>query len=179
MTSIKRSFGSLYCPKSLASGIKKSGYGAKKRKKKVKKRRKPKGKKKVKKMRRRKPKKKTRRKPKKKTSYVSSMIKKYINPTKIQEVIQENPELIGKAQELRRLRSSMRYSTRELVSIAFCNSSSFINGAVTTRIIALVTGIAIAAFDVTIFDFCNARNNSSLILSALSNTEASSGKSTG
>ena len=48
------------------------------------------------------------------------------------------------------------------VSMAFFNSSSFINGAVTTLIIAFVTGIAIAALGVDIFDFCNAMFNSSL-----------------
>ena len=65
------------------------------------------------------------------------------------------------------------------MSIAFFNSSSFINGEVTTRIIALVTGIAIAAFDVVIFDLCKAIDNSSPILSALSSTVVSSGKFTG
>ena len=72
-----------------------------------------------------------------------------------------------------------KFSQSELVSIAFCNSSSFIKGAVTTLIIALVTGIAIAAFNVVIFDFWSATVNSPPNFSALSNTEASSGKSTG
>ena len=72
-----------------------------------------------------------------------------------------------------------KFSQSELVSIAFANSSSVINGAVTTRIIALVTGIAIAAFVVTIFAFCKAIVNSLLTWSAFSKTEASSGKSIG
>ena len=45
--------------------------------------------------------------------------------------------------------------------------------------IALVTGIAIAAFGVVIFDFCNAIDNSSPNLSTLSSTAASFGRSTG
>ena len=71
-----------------------------------------------------------------------------------------------------------KFSQSELVSIAFCNSSSFINGAVTTLIIALVTGIAIAAFGVVIFDFWIAIDNSPPNLSEFSKTAASSGKST-
>tara|TARA_B100000941_G_scaffold252372_1_gene199449 strand:- start:1337 stop:2092 length:756 start_codon:yes stop_codon:yes gene_type:complete len=116
MSTRKKSFGSLHCPKSLAKGIKKSSYGKKKRKK-------PK-KKPVKKMKRRKKpvkkrrKKPVRRKPRKKKSFIKSMFKKYINPSKIQEVIQDNPELVMKAQELRNLKNSSNYSTRELVSIA-------------------------------------------------------------
>ena len=42
--------------------------------------------------------------------------------------------------------------------------------------IALVTGIAIAALVVSIFDFCNAIFNSSPILSGCSNTVEFSGK---
>tara|TARA_Y100000996_G_scaffold355823_1_gene296497 strand:+ start:75 stop:653 length:579 start_codon:yes stop_codon:yes gene_type:complete len=49
---------------------------------------------------------------------MKSMFKKYINPSKIQEIIQDNPEVVMKAQELRNLRNSSNYSTRELVSIA-------------------------------------------------------------
>ena len=46
------------------------------------------------------------------------MFKKYVNPSKIQEVIEENPQLVMKAQQLRNLRNSTNYNTRELVSIA-------------------------------------------------------------
>ena len=120
MSTRKKSFGSLHCPKSLAKGIKKSSYGKKKRKKPKKKPvKKMKRRKKPVKKRRKKPKKKTRGKPKKKKrGYVSSMIKKYMKPSNIQKVIEENPELVSKAQELRNLRNTSNYSTRELISIA-------------------------------------------------------------
>ena len=58
-----------------------------------------------------------------------------------------------------------KFSQRESEFIAVVSSSSVIKGAVTTLIIALVTGIAIAAFVVVIFDLCNASFNSSPILS--------------
>jgi len=127
MSTRKKSFGSLHCPKSLAKGIKKSSYGKKRKKpvKKMKRRKKPvkKRRKKPVKKRRRKPVKKrrrkpVRRKPKKKKSFIKSMFNKYMKPSKIQEVIQENPQLLMKAQELRRLKNSSNYTTRELVSIA-------------------------------------------------------------
>ena len=59
--------------------------------------------------------------------------------------------------------------------MAFANSSSVIKGAVTTLMIALVTGIAIAAFVVDILDFCNASFNSSATLSGFSKTVPFSG----
>jgi len=62
-----------------------------------------------------------------------------------------------------------------VVSIAFCNSSSFNNGEVTTLIIALVTGIDIATFPTSILDFCNAKFNSFVTFSAFSKTLLSSG----
>ena len=54
--------------------------------------------------------------------------------------------------------------------MAVFNSSSVINGAVTTLIIALVTGIAIAAFEVEILDLCKATLSSSPTLSGFSKT---------
>ena len=47
------------------------------------------------------------------------MFKNTVNPSKIQEIIEENPQLVMKAQQLRNLtRNSTNYNTRELVSIA-------------------------------------------------------------
>ena len=59
--------------------------------------------------------------------------------------------------------------------MAFFNSSSVIKGAVTTLMIALVTGIAIAALVVLILDFCKANFNSSATLSGFSSTVPFSG----
>ena len=59
--------------------------------------------------------------------------------------------------------------------MAVASSSSVIKGAVTTLIIALVTGIAIAAFDVFIFAVCTASFNSSATLSGFSKTVPPSG----
>ena len=61
--------------------------------------------------------------------------------------------------------------------MAFNNSSSVINGAVTTLMIALVTGIAIAAFVVLILNFCKASFSSSAILSGFAKTVDSSSAS--
>ena len=66
--------------------------------------------------------------------------------------------------------SCTRFSHNESVSIAFFSSSSVIKGEVTTLIIALVTGIAIAALVVETFDFCIASFSSSAILSWFSRT---------
>ena len=125
----RRRFGSLYCPKAIkgAYGRRKPSKTSRKFKKEIKRRRKTvKRKKPVKRRKTVKRKKATkRRKPVKRSSPNSlSGIFNIINPNSISKILQENPDIMGKINDLRQLKETGGFNPKELVVIAALSTLS-------------------------------------------------------
>ena len=101
---LRRNFGSLYCPKAI-----KKAYGKKRRK--ITKRKKV-TKRKV-----------TKRRRKKKSNTLSGIFN-IINPSTITKVLEENPDIMTKINDLRELKDSGQFSAKELVVIAALSTVS-------------------------------------------------------
>lgn len=100
---LRRKFGSLYCPKAIQKA-----YGSKRRK--VTKRRVTK-------------RRVTKRKRKKKSNTLSGIFN-IINPSTITKVLNENPDIMTKINDLRELKNSGQFSAKELVVIAALSTVS-------------------------------------------------------
>ena len=125
----RRRFGSLYCPKAIkgAYGRRKPSKTSKKFKKEIKRRRKTVKRKKPVKRRKTVKRKKTtkRRKPVKRSSLNSlSGIFNIINPNSISKILQENPDIMGKINDLRQLKENGGFNPKELVVIAALSTLS-------------------------------------------------------
>ena len=130
----RRRFGSLYCPKAIkgAYGIRKPSKTSKKFKKEIKRRRKTtkrrktvKRKKPVKRRKTTKRRKNTKRRKRKKSSPNSlSGIFNIINPNSIGKILQENPDIMEKINDLRQLKETGSFNPKELVVIAALSTLS-------------------------------------------------------
>ena len=119
----------------------------------------------------------------KRTGFQKNISEPKPQETKKQEDVQKIPSLMDNETKLEAVYKKVNnFNHREFLDGAKkafeIIISSFNNGEVTTLIIALVTGIEIATFPTSIFDFCNAKLSSVVTFSAFSKTLLSSGIST-